>query len=122
MQMSEICNLLKLQAIAGTQGLDITVLPKDWKKNLIFRNNKKNKNKNFQQIFHEKVSEFSRDFPPFCVFRPTAQKPNASFVKLFEKYAKIMHFRNFIKKRFEIIRKFTNQFQEIEFASKQAND
>ena len=35
------------------------------------------------------------------------QRFKACFPKSFEKYAKIMHFRNFLKKSFEILRKFS---------------
>ena len=39
-----------------------------------------------------------------CVFCPTTQKFNACFVKLFEKYAKIMQFRNLLMKFFQNFR------------------
>ena len=40
-----------------------------------------------------------------CDFCPNAQKFNAWFVTFFEKYAKIMRFRNFLKKFFQNFRK-----------------
>ena len=54
----------------------------------------------FSIEFSSKISKFSQIFPIICVFRPNAQKSNAWFVTFFEKYAKIMHFRNFRKKLF----------------------
>ena len=48
--------------------------------------------------------------PGNCVFRPNAQKLNTWFLKNFEKYAKIMHFPNFLKKLFENFRKFYQNF------------
>ena len=60
------------------------------------------KNSIFLLNFHWKLSNFSRNFPTICVFRPNTRKINAWFVKLFEKYVKIMHFSNFLKKFLKI--------------------
>ena len=48
----------------------------------------------------------SQNFPTICVFRPKARKINAWFVKIFEKYAKIMHFHNFLKKYLKIFENY----------------
>ena len=50
------------------------------------------KNSIFQLNFYKKFLKISQNFPTIRVFRPIAQKINVWFVKLFEKYAKIMHF------------------------------
>ena len=57
--------------------------------------------------FYQNFSKISQNFSTICAFRPNARKINAWFVKLFEKYAKIMDFRNFLKKFFENLRKFS---------------
>ena len=48
-------------------------------------------------------------------FSSNAHKVNAWFVKPFEKYDKIMHFRNFLKKLFENFRKFSQHLKYIVF-------
>ena len=60
------------------------------------------KNSNFLLNFHQKFSNFSQNFKTICIFRPNARKINAWFVKFLEKYAKIKHFRNFLKKFLKI--------------------
>ena len=50
--------------------------------------------------FHRKISRFSQDFPTTCIFNTNARNINAAFLKFFEKYAKIIHFCNFLKKSF----------------------
>ena len=53
------------------------------------------KNSIFLLNFHQKFTKFSQNFPTNCLFRPNARKINSLFVKLFEKYSKIMHFLQF---------------------------
>ena len=64
------------------------------------------KNSIFLLHFHHKFSKFSQNFPIICVFRPNARKINPLIVNFFEKYAKIMHFSNFLKKFLKIFEKF----------------
>ena len=59
------------------------------------------KNSMFLLNFYQKFSKFSENFQTSCVFRPDAGNINAWFDKFFGKYAKIMHFSNFLKIYFE---------------------
>ena len=61
-------------------------------------------------IFLRNFSKILSKFPINCVFRLNGQKLKPWFANFFEKYAKIMHFRNFIKKIFEKFRKFSQKF------------
>ena len=45
------------------------------------------KNSIFSITFSSKIAKFSQNFPTICVCRPNAQKINAQFVNLIEKYA-----------------------------------
>ena len=68
----------------------------------------------FMQFYEEKYSKFSKIFsniPRNSLFPPNRQKINAWFVKFLEKYAKIMHFSNFLNKNFQHLRKFSQNFQ-----------
>ena len=40
------------------------------------------KNAIFLMNFHQKISEFSQNFPTTCIFRPNQRKINAGFLKL----------------------------------------
>ena len=67
----------------------------------------------FKQFSEENFSTFLEIFSKFpinCLFRPNAQKMNALFVNLFEKYAKIMHFLQFSEETFS---KFSEIFSKF---------
>ena len=55
--------------------------------------------------------------PKNYVFRPNAHKTNAWFVKFLEKYEKIMHFRNFLKKYFENFLSIQNKLSFSRFSN-----
>ena len=65
--------------------------------------------------FYQKISKISQNFPKLCVCRPNARKINAGFVSFFEKHPKRMHFRNFLKKFFEIFQKYLKMSQQFVF-------
>ena len=46
----------------------------------------------FLLSFIQKFQKFLKIFPNLCVFRPNARKLNAWFLKIFEKYAKLIIF------------------------------
>ena len=53
------------------------------------------------------MSKISQYFPTICGFPPNARKINSWVVNFFEKYAKMMHFCNFLKTFFANFRKFS---------------
>ena len=57
---------------------------------------------NFPNIIKNSIflENFHQEFATICVYRPNAQKINAWFFKSFDKYAKIMRFRNFLQNFF----------------------
>ena len=55
---------------------------------------------NFLKRLFEKLRNFSQSFQKSVFFVQTRKKFNALFAKFFEKYAKIMHFCNFLRKFF----------------------
>ena len=46
------------------------------------------------------IKNFLKIFQQFVFFVQTREKVKKGFVKFFEKYAKIMHFSNFLKKMY----------------------
>ena len=64
------------------------------------------KNAIFLLNLYQKISNFSQNFQTISIFRPKARKSNTWFVKFFWKYAKVMHFKQFLKKSFENFLKF----------------
>ena len=71
------------------------------------------KNLNFSIEFSSKIFNILSKFPHNLRFSSKREKSNAGFVKFFEKYAKLMHFRNFLKQFFEIFRTFSQNFKQI---------
>ena len=61
-------------------------------------------------VFAIFLIKFSEIFPANRVFPPNAQKWNAWLLNFSEKYAKIMHFCNFLKKNLEDFRRFSQNF------------
>ena len=57
-----------------------------------------------------KILKFSLRFSANCVFLPKPQKGTPCLGKLWENYAKIMHFSNFLKKIFKNLRNFFEIF------------
>ena len=47
------------------------------------------------QFFYRMFIKSLQTFTTICVFRPNTRKAHAEFVKLFQKSAKIMHFKQF---------------------------
>ena len=65
--------------------------------------------------FYQRISKISQIFPAICVFRQNARKFNAGFVPFFENYARIMDFRNFLKKYSESFLDFLKISQQFVF-------
>ena len=57
-------------------------------------------------MFFQNFQNFLKISQQFAFFVQTREKINAWFVNFLEKYAKIMHFRNFLKNFFKIFENF----------------
>ena len=78
------------------------------------------KNSIFLLNVNQTFSSFSK-FPNNLCFHPNTRKINAGFVNLFETYAKVRDFRNFLNNFFEKFRKFLKNFPtKLCFSSKRA--
>ena len=65
----------------------------------------------FYRIFIQKFQYFLKISQQFVFFVQTRKKWTHSLLNVFEKYAKIMHFRNFLKKNFQDFRKFSQKLE-----------
>ena len=64
------------------------------------------KNWIFLLNFYQNFSKLSQIFKTISIFRQNTRKSNTGLVKFFWKYAKLMHFKQFLKKFFEDFLKF----------------
>ena len=75
----------------------------------------------FQWNFHLKFSRFLNISPQFVFFSTNGEEWTNEFVRIFEKYAKIMRFRKCLKKSFENFRKFWQNFSTMFFIQMREN-
>ena len=65
--------------------------------------------------FHQKFPKFSQNFQTISILRPNAWKRNTGYLKFFWKYAKVMHFKQFLEKIFENFLKFQKFSEQLVF-------